>query len=67
MAKLIMSASIDEKILEQAKAIAERDRRSFSTIVQIALEELIRRYEKLSGLSLTTPAEAPATVEEVTA
>lgn len=58
MAKIIISASIDEGIAGKAKAIAAHDRRNFSTIVEIALEELIKRYEKLTGLSFT-PESSP--------
>lgn len=63
MAKSIMSASVKDKTLEKARVIAERDRRSFSTIVEIALEEMIERYEKLYGPILVP--EASPEVEQV--
>ena len=40
--KVNMSATVEEKTIQKTKERAEKDRRSFSEIVQFALEEYLK-------------------------
>lgn len=44
MAKIQTGISIDEKVFEQAKAIAELDSRNFSSYVEITLKQAIEKF-----------------------
>jgi hypothetical protein len=59
MAKVTASISIDEDILEQAKAVGERDRRNFSNVVEIALLQFIERHMRQLQFPGLTPEPTP--------
>lgn len=68
MAKIQTGISIDKAIYDGAKAIAEIDRRNFSTVVEIALEQYIeaeraRRVQNSSLLRNEAGDPAPAILE----
>jgi hypothetical protein len=59
MAKINTGIAIDEKVYEQAKALADLDSRSFSSFVEIALKQVIERFYRQTQLPGLAPEATP--------
>lgn len=55
MAKFQTGISIDEKVAEQAKELAERNRWNFSILIEEALKQFIAKYGQSQFPGLTAP------------
>lgn len=49
-----ISATLDEKILEDLNRFGQQERRSRSQIIEMALEEFLRKHSTSDGLIVTS-------------
>jgi len=56
MAKTVITTRVDDTLLDNVRAIGERQRWTFTTAVEVALEDFVARYGQLP---LPVPPAAP--------
>jgi antitoxin component of RelBE/YafQ-DinJ toxin-antitoxin module len=65
MARAYTSISIDKDLKEKAQRFADRNRFTFSTLIEMALEQFVKQYGELGLIPANLTAPEVSEVEQV--